>query len=74
MSTQPTDSPSYIGKFHSALDSVPLDNVDLETLQHLEQSHEFDHYLDPAAPKILFALVQTHMKRHPGSTVRERIT
>lgn len=70
MSTYPVESSSYNGKFHSALRSIPLEDVDLETLEHLERSSELDHYLDPAAPNILYTLVQTRIKSKPGYAVR----
>lgn len=72
MSTHPVKVSSYIGKFNSALGSVPLGGVDLEALEQLEHSPELDPYLDPAAPKILYTLVQTHIKRKPGYAVRKK--
>lgn len=64
MATHPAKS------FLSALGTIALRNVDLETLQNLEQSSEFDYYLDPAAPGTLHTLVKIHMKSKPGCGVR----
>lgn len=74
MATHHARASSYQGKsFHSALGYIPLGNVDLETLERLEHSPELDHYLDPAAPGILYTLVQTYIKRKRGRFVRKSL-
>ncbi|KAG8720752.1 hypothetical protein FRC08_018293 [Ceratobasidium sp. 394] len=55
--------------FRTALGKNSLKNVDLETLERIEQSAELDYYLDPAAPGILYTLVQNHMKSKPNSRI-----
>ncbi|KAG9126751.1 hypothetical protein FRC07_002086, partial [Ceratobasidium sp. 392] len=55
--------------FRAALGRTSLKDVDLETLERLEQLPEVDYFLDPAAPRILFTLVQSHMQSKPNSRI-----
>ncbi|KAG8720753.1 hypothetical protein FRC08_018294 [Ceratobasidium sp. 394] len=38
--------------------------VDIDTLEHIEQSRDVDSFLDPAAPRILYGLLQSHISRN----------
>ncbi|KAG8709698.1 hypothetical protein FRC09_000516 [Ceratobasidium sp. 395] len=59
----------FDSSFRTALGNASLEAVDLETLERLEQSPEVDYFLDPAAPKILYTLVQSHMNSRPNSRI-----
>ncbi|KAG8741033.1 hypothetical protein FRC10_003417 [Ceratobasidium sp. 414] len=43
--------------------------VDIDTLEHAEQSRDVDSFLDPAAPRILYGLLQSRISRNPAGRV-----